>query len=90
VSEFAFAAVDIQRQREKIEPELSPESLIATPLRLQRTIEESATSFLTTFHDCRFASADTTSLIAGVFSQLAEQYKRSVDLGKRSWQIRWC
>jgi hypothetical protein len=87
VSEFALAVVDIQRQREQIKPDLSPETLIATPLRLQRTIEESASHFLTTFQDCHFADADTTSLIAGVFSQLAEQYKQSVDLGKRSWQI---
>jgi hypothetical protein len=87
VSDFAFAVVDIQRQREQIKPELSPETLIATPLRLQRTIEESASHFLTTFQDCQFADADTTSLIAGALSQLAEQYKQSVDLGKRSWQI---
>lgn len=65
VSEFAFAAVDIQHQREKIQPDISPEFLISTPLRLQRTIEESALHFSKTFADCKFSVPEITSVIAG-------------------------
>ena len=85
VSEFAFAVVHIQRQREQIKPELSPEMLISTPLRLQRTIEESATRFLTTYSDCTFIDRD--AILVAAFSEIAEHYRQSVDFGKRTWQI---